>query len=142
MRCEEAVDGSIWGGQEAVAESPEWQGFCISKCVRYEYTFGARCSAMKLHTDPNSVTHSTVSPGRLLDVHQVADVLGCGRTLVYELLGRGELRHMKIGRLTRVPSSEVDRYVRRQMGVEDGEAVMQPAPRLSRRASPGPTLPF
>jgi excisionase family DNA binding protein len=96
---------------------------------------------MKLHTDLNSDLDAIVSTGRLLDVRQVADVLGCGRTLVYDLLGRGELNRVKIGRLTRVPSSEVDRYVRRQMGLEDSTASGEFSVRR-RRCSSAPTLPF
>jgi len=98
----------------------------------------------KLHTDPTAAMDPTISPGRLLDVNQVADVLGCGRTMVYTLFDRGELRQVKIGRLARVPSSEVDRYVRRQMGIEDGYAKPDQVPQTPRRPSKvsGPTLPF
>lgn len=96
---------------------------------------------MKQHIDSRSDHDPTLSPGRLLDVNQVADVLGCGRTLVYELLGRGELARVKIGRLTRIPSSELDRYVRRQIGVENGVVSVQPTQQRSRGLSV-PTLPF
>lgn len=96
---------------------------------------------MKLYPDPTLGIDPTVSPGKLLDVNQVADALGCGRTMVYTLFDRGELRQLKIGRLTRVPSSEVDRYVRRQMGVEESGTTLRPTPRRS-TSIPGPTLPF
>lgn len=98
---------------------------------------------MKLHTDPTAMD-PRISPGRLLDVNQVADVLGCGRTMVYTLFDRGELRQVKIGRLTRVPSSEVDRYLRRQMGIEDRYLKPDPVPPTLRRSPKlsGPTLPF
>ncbi len=98
-------------------------------------------SAMKQHMHPTSAIDPALTPGRLLNVNQVADVLGCGRTLVYDLLSRGDLNRVKIGRLTRVPFSELDRYVRRQMGVEDSG----PAARSERRRSrhhAAPTLPF
>ena len=68
-------------------------------------------------------------------------MLGCGRTFVYELLGRGELRRVKIGRLTRVLSSELDGYLLRQMSGENREALVQHAPRRSRDWRV-PTLPF
>jgi len=57
----------------------------------------------------------------LLTVDDVADLLGCGRTLVYELLGRGEIGHMKIGRLTRIHPAQVEHFVRRRMGLESIE---------------------
>ncbi len=99
---------------------------------------------MKQYPDPTLGMDPPVSPGKLLDVSQVADVLGCGRTMVYTLFDRGELRQVKIGRLTRVASSEVDRYVRRQMGMEDDDTTAgqrQQAPRRPATA-PGLTLPF
>jgi excisionase family DNA binding protein len=52
----------------------------------------------------------------LLDVVEVAGVLGCGRTYVYELINRGELRPVKLGRLTRIPVASVEDFVRRKTG--------------------------
>jgi len=80
-------------------------------------------------------------PPKLLTVNEVADALGCGRTLVYELLGRRELHHIKIGRLTRISPSEVERFVRLRMGQEP-ERIR--AATRSRTESPTPvlTLPF
>jgi len=49
----------------------------------------------------------------LLDVREVAALLGCGRTLVYGMIQRGELPVVKLGRLTRVPRCAVDQYVLR-----------------------------
>ncbi len=50
----------------------------------------------------------------LLDVVEVAGVLGCGRTHVYELISRGELRPVKLGRLTRFTPATVEEFVRRK----------------------------
>lgn len=36
---------------------------------------------------------------KLLTVNEVADVLGCGRTRVYELIDKGHLTRIKVGRL-------------------------------------------
>jgi excisionase family DNA binding protein len=81
------------------------------------------------------------TPTRLLTVNEVADALGCGRTLVYELLGQGQLAHIKIGRLTRIPPSEVDRFVRRRMGHEPVEE-LRPARQPRRTYVVPPTLAF
>jgi excisionase family DNA binding protein len=82
------------------------------------------------------------APTKLLTVNEVAATLGCGRTLVYELLGRRELNHIKIGRLTRVPRSEVDRYVERGLSCNPGRG----GPPEQRRRQPerltALTLPF
>jgi len=51
----------------------------------------------------------------LLDVREVASLLGCGRTLVYGMIQRGELPVVKLGRLTRVPRCAVEQYVVRAL---------------------------
>ncbi|MDQ6846577.1 MAG: helix-turn-helix domain-containing protein [Candidatus Dormibacteraeota bacterium] len=38
-------------------------------------------------------------------------MLGCGRTLVYDLIGSRQLPVVKIGRLTRVPVAAIDDFV-------------------------------
>jgi excisionase family DNA binding protein len=52
---------------------------------------------------------------RLLDVREVATVLGCGRTYVYELIGTGALPVVKLGRLTRIPVVAVDEFVSQKL---------------------------
>ncbi len=47
----------------------------------------------------------------LLNVNEVASLLGCGRTYVYGMIQRGELPVVKLGRLTRVPRCAVEEYV-------------------------------
>ena len=47
----------------------------------------------------------------LLNVNEVASLLGCGRTYVYGMIQRGELPVVKLGRLTRVPRPAVEEYV-------------------------------
>jgi excisionase family DNA binding protein len=42
----------------------------------------------------------------------VANALGCGRTLVYELIGSGQLETVKLGRLRRIPADALDELVR------------------------------
>jgi hypothetical protein len=46
--------------------------------------------------------------------------------MVYELIDKGHLTRIKIGRLTRIPPSEVERFVRRGMGLEPAEPRSQP----------------
>jgi excisionase family DNA binding protein len=52
---------------------------------------------------------------RLLDVREVAAILGCGRTYVYELIGTRALPAIKLGRLTRIPVGAVDDFVTRKL---------------------------
>lgn len=49
----------------------------------------------------------------LLSVMDVAHLLGCGRTFVYELIGAGELKTVKLGRLRRVPTDAVESLISR-----------------------------
>lgn len=50
----------------------------------------------------------------LLDVKEVASVLGCGRTHVYGMIQRGELPAVKLGRLTRVRTVSLLAFVEQQ----------------------------
>lgn len=51
----------------------------------------------------------------LLTVNEAAARLAIGRTSLYELISRRELRTVKIGRARRVPVSAVDELISRQL---------------------------
>ena len=57
----------------------------------------------------------------LLNVNEVASLLGCGRTYVYGMIQRGELPVVKLGRLTRVPASELEEFIRKQVFLQEGD---------------------
>lgn len=57
---------------------------------------------------------------KLLKIPEVCDRLQLGKTKVYELIGGGELGHVKIGTAVRVPSTEVDAYIQRQIESQIG----------------------
>ncbi len=66
--------------------------------------------------------HSTdidhaVTPGAklLLDVHEAAAMLGCGKTTFYTLLSHGEIPLIKIGRLTKIPTVALNDYVTKKL---------------------------
>jgi excisionase family DNA binding protein len=50
----------------------------------------------------------------LLTIMEAADYLSCGRTKLFELLGTGDLRVVKLGRATRIPRHELDRWIATQ----------------------------
>jgi excisionase family DNA binding protein len=50
----------------------------------------------------------------LVTVCQAAELLAIGRTSVYELIGRGELEVVRIGRATRIPVDAVHDFVARR----------------------------
>ena len=43
-------------------------------------------------------------------------VLGIGRTMLYELIRRGDLRPIRIGRCVRIPRRELEEFVERLVG--------------------------
>lgn len=47
----------------------------------------------------------------LLSVVEAAQRLGIGRTLMYELLGSGQIESVHVGRLRKVPADELTRFV-------------------------------
>ena len=57
----------------------------------------------------------------LLNVNEVASLLGCGRTYVYGMIQRGELPVIKLGRLTRVQVSVLDEFIRNRASLQDRE---------------------
>ena len=63
-----------------------------------------------------------LSTERLLSPHEVAERLSISRWTVYKMLGDGRIQSIKIGRLVRIPDSEVSRIVeqglRRAKGTE------------------------
>jgi excisionase family DNA binding protein len=55
-------------------------------------------------------------PRRLLTPEEAAQALGIGRTLVYELMGSGRLRSVRIGACRRVPVTAIDEFVAELLG--------------------------
>lgn len=52
---------------------------------------------------------------KLMTVQQAANVLALSRSTIYNVMERGELAYVKIGRARRIPESEVDRFVTASM---------------------------
>ena len=57
--------------------------------------------------------NAAASPVVLLSVRDVCAALQCGRTFVYDLLQKGELRAIKLGRLTRIPRAALEEFIAR-----------------------------
>jgi len=60
-------------------------------------------------------------PQLLLTVEQAKRALGIGRSHLYKVLARGELKSVKIGGSRRIPAVALDRYIEEMM--EDAEAI-------------------
>jgi excisionase family DNA binding protein len=53
------------------------------------------------------------TPRLLLTIEEAAELLGCGRTLMYDLVRRREVRTIKLGRLRRIPREAIDDFITR-----------------------------
>lgn len=74
---------------------------------------------------PGSLVNLHVRPV-LLTLEEAAEVLRIGRTRMFALVGRGEVRSVRIGSSRRVPMAAIEEYVERLLGAADG-VVTRPA---------------
>ena len=56
-------------------------------------------------------TEHTKGRQRLLTYEEAADYLAVGRTTVYDLVGKGELPAVKIGRCTRLRPEDLEEFI-------------------------------
>ncbi len=56
-----------------------------------------------------------LTPNRrlLYSIEEAAQLLGIGRTFMFELVATGQIASLKIGRRRKIPSSALDAYVER-----------------------------
>jgi excisionase family DNA binding protein len=99
---------------------------------------------MNIHADsPSTAAALTERPpfnrphtATLLSINDVCLALQCGRTFVYELLQKGELRPIKLGRLTRISRKELDNFLEgKQADASNGSGLRIDAVDSSRRLS-------
>lgn len=62
----------------------------------------------------------------LLTVEEAADRLSVGRSHLYNLLTRGEIVSIKLGRSRRVPAAELERFVSDRLEMERDEVDFVP----------------
>jgi len=55
------------------------------------------------------------APGRLLGPDEVSQYLHLGRTRTYELMKRGEIPVLRLGRLLRCRQSDIDDWIARKL---------------------------
>jgi excisionase family DNA binding protein len=86
-------------------------------CVRFDLV-SAVMKGMNVHTIPptTSAANAQPPPVVLLSVRDVCAALQCGRTFVYDLLQKGELRAIKLGRLTRISRAVLEEFIARSEG--------------------------
>jgi excisionase family DNA binding protein len=70
------------------------------------------------HADIRIQTQELEMTEVLLTVSEAAKRLSLGRTMLYELIAKGELPSLKIGRARRIPASALERWVVGQV-IED-----------------------
>jgi excisionase family DNA binding protein len=55
-------------------------------------------------------------PKVLLTIPEAAEAMSLGRSFLYELVMRGEIASIKVGRKRRIPTTALHEYVARQLG--------------------------
>lgn len=66
----------------------------------------------------DDLTHPSLAPSpaaRFVSIDLAAHLLGIGRTTVYDLVNRGELRSTKVGRRTLLAVEDIDAFVDRKL---------------------------
>lgn len=58
---------------------------------------------------------------RLLTVKEVSAALKCGHTYIYTLIARGELKAIKLDRLTRIPVAAVEEFIAEKIAESPGQ---------------------
>ena len=71
--------------------------------------------ALQIAAPALAVVTGSMSAGEplLLRPEEVAEKLGCGRSAVFDLLRKGELRSVKLGRSRRIPVDALQEFVER-----------------------------
>ena len=71
--------------------------------------------SMSTPISDNSPQDSAANAARLLlTVPETAQVLGLGRTKIYELINDGELEAIHVGRAVRIPTEAISEFVQRK----------------------------
>ncbi len=52
----------------------------------------------------------------LMNIDEASQILNLGRSKVYELVMRGELQSIKIGRSRRIPRSSIEEFIQSRLG--------------------------
>jgi excisionase family DNA binding protein len=83
--------------------------------VKGSNTGGTNDRARRDRGSPSSGLEAGDAPGQserlLLDSREVGRLLGCGRSLVFQLIAQGELPTVRIGRLVRVPRQALEAWI-------------------------------
>lgn len=57
----------------------------------------------------------------LLNINQACAALSCGRTYLYECLNCGELKAVRLGRRTLIPSDAIDEFIATRAPYKEGD---------------------
>lgn len=58
----------------------------------------------------------------LVRIPEACDRLSLGRSTIYALIAKGEIKAVKVGAAVRIPASELERWVEEQIAGRDGAA--------------------
>lgn len=72
-----------------------------------------------MSTKSGATARRTSGPRLLLTVEETAEMLHIGRSKIFDLIRRGDLDSVKIGRLRRVPADAVGLFVGRLVAAQE-----------------------
>jgi len=79
---------------------------------------------------------SAYQPNQLLTIAKICGEYGVGRTLLYEVINRGDLRAIKVGkRGTRIRREDIDTWVATLPSYRDQPARAEPLPGSKQRTA-------
>ena len=58
----------------------------------------------------------------LLNVQEASELLGVGTALVYEMVRRDEIPHIRLGRLVKIPRQALEAWIAQASGIADGNS--------------------
>lgn len=76
----------------------------------------------------------------LLTIREAATRLALGRTKVYELIAKRELKAIKIGRARRIPESALEEWIRQQVEEQDNCEYLEAGPARARAREGNPAV--
>jgi excisionase family DNA binding protein len=101
-------------GGQASRQPPRWTVMDDSTITPRTTAMPGRTVAPRTSGPPQQAPHlgtAAVPERMLLTVEEAADVLCVGRSLMYELIGRGAIRAVRIGRLRRIRPEAPAEYI-------------------------------
>lgn len=103
---------------ELLAAGPRSAGLA-PRPIEGDVVVWGKAQIIEQSSTPHPPRRESRTSGFLMTVADAADVLGVGRSTIYELIGRGELELLHVGRSARIPTDAVLSLIDRLRAMEN-----------------------